>query len=416
MQFPTNILLIDDDVAFGEVFAEGMTDRGCACRTYTSPAELTDADWQWADFAVVDLQLGDDHDGPQLLRRSFAAGPMPDLVLVSGFDPVVLDIAARAAADIGYRVAAALPKPISLVRLTEVLREAKLPRTETASRTDRLVTAEDLRQALARDEISIVYQPQIALVSGELAGFEVLARWRSPHFGEVSPEHFIALAETSGLIGPLTDSVVDRVAGHVAAWNGDTFPARISINLSGSLLDDDELVGRLVRAVRRHGLFPERFVFELTETAATSLRGRPLETLARMRLAGFGLSLDDFGTGENRFERLLDAPITELKLDRRFATEVMKPHGRKIVRGLVALAHSLGAICVAEGIETEEQIREFHEAGCDVGQGWCLGRPLCVSSFASTAPDRGSGDHLPGFNPDFVIAHGGAHSHPGRRG
>ena len=276
------------------------------------------------------------------------------------------------------------------------------------------MTADDLRQALARDEISVVYQPQIALVSGELAGVEVLARWRSPLFGDVSPERFIALAETSGQIGLLTDMVVDQVAGNVAAGKGDAFPARISINLSGSLLDDDTLVGRLIATVRRHGLAPERFVFELTETAATCLRGCALETLARLRLAGFGLSLDDFGTGENRFERLLDAPITELKLDRRFAGDVMKPHGRKIVRGLVALAHSLGAICVAEGIETEEQLREFHEAGCDVGQGWCLGRPLRVSSFASAAAYPGSPRHLLRLNPNLVLVHGGAHSNLGR--
>ena len=114
MPFLTNILLVDDDAAFGEALAEGMTDRGYACRSFTSPDELTSADWQWADFAIVDLQLGDDRDGPQLLRRSFAVGAMPDLILVSGFDPIVLDVAARAAADIGYRVAAALAKPISL--------------------------------------------------------------------------------------------------------------------------------------------------------------------------------------------------------------------------------------------------------------------------------------------------------------
>ncbi|HJS10497.1 EAL domain-containing response regulator [Sphingopyxis sp.] len=416
MQYPTNILLIDDDAAFGDVLAEGLIDRGCDCRVFTSPGELTGADWQWADFAIVDLQLGDDRDGPQLLRRSFSADATPALILVSGFDPMVLDAAARAVADIGYQVAAALPKPISIDRLTEVVRETQMHRTEAVAMTAPLVTADDLRQALARKEISVVYQPQVALGTGDLAGFEVLARWYSPRLGEVSPELFVSLAEASGLIGLLTGLIVDQVAETAAQWTGDRVPPNFSINLSGSLLDEIDLVDRLVSTVRRHGLPPERIVFELTETATASLRGCALETLTRLRLAGFGLSLDDFGTGENRFERLLDAPITELKLDRRFAAEVVKPHGMRIVRGLAALAHSLGAICVAEGIETEEQLRAFHDAGCDVGQGWCLGRPLSLQAIGSATSSRQSSHHLQELNPNAVTIHHGAYSYLGSRG
>jgi EAL domain-containing protein (putative c-di-GMP-specific phosphodiesterase class I) len=381
MQYSANILLIDDDAAFGEALAEGLIDRGCDCRAFTDQEDMMVTDWQWADFAIVDLQLGDDRDGPQLLRRCFNAETMPALILVSGFDPMVLDAAGRVAGDIGYRVAATLPKPISIDHLADVLMQARLPATEPAFRNSFPVNVEDLDEALAREEISVVYQPQIALDSGALVGFEALARWRSPHLGDVSPECFVAVAEASGLIGRLTDMVVDQVSGTVAGWSRGEWPERISINLSGSLLRDDQLVDRLVNMVRHHDLAPQRIVFELTETSAASLRGRALEALTRLRLAGFGLSLDDFGTGENRFERLLDAPITELKLDRRFAHDVTMPHGQRIVRGLAALAHSLGAICVAEGIETEQQLRAFRDAGCDVGQGWCLGHPLSAEAI-----------------------------------
>lgn len=416
MQYPTNILLVDDDAAFGDALAEGLVDRGCDCRVYTNPGELTDADWQWADIAIVDLQLGNDRDGPQLLRRSFSANAIPALILVSGFDPMVLDAAARAVADIGYQVAAAMSKPISIDRLTEVLAETQMLRSEATPGTSPPVTVEDLRQALVQKEISVVYQPQIALDIGDLVGFEALARWHSPHLGEVSPELFIPLAEASGLIGPLTDLITDQIFGLAAQWKGDRNAPSFSINLSGCLLNDTGLVDRFISAVRRNVLAPDRIIFELTETSTESLRGCALETLARLRLAGFGLSLDDFGTGENRFERLLDAPITELKLDRRFATEVVKPHGRRIVRGLAALAHSLGAICVAEGIETEEQLRAFHEAGCDVGQGWCLGRPLSVHAMGSAAGGAQTFEHLRELNPIPVVTHDGAYSYLGGRG
>ncbi len=123
------------------------------------------------------------------------------------------------------------------------------------------------------------------------------------------------------------------------------------------------------------GEWRERVTFELTETAAAQLSGVALESLVRLRLAGFGLSLDDFGAGQNRFDRLIDAPITELKLDRSFAEKVETEAGARIVRGLAAFAHALGARCVAEGIETEAQRTAFRDTGCDVGQGWLLGRP-----------------------------------------
>ena len=372
------ILIIDDDPDFIALLAEGLTDRGHRCRAENDARRLRPDDWAWADLAIVDLQLGQGEDGPRILRRLRALKAQPRIVLVSGFDVLVLAAAARAASDMGYAVAGAFSKPIAINALVSaVAAPAPTPRS-SGVRGRAPVTASDLIRGLDGHEITVVFQPKVTLSNGAFAGFEVLARWSSPVLGEVSADRFVAAAEAFGLAERFTAAVISRAMRAASAWDAVGFSPPISLNLSAGLLEADGLVDRLLDQITRFGIAPAQITFELTETAAMSMRGRALEAVTRLRLAGFGLSLDDFGMGENRFERLLGLPLTEVKLDRRFAQLVTKPHGRRLVGGLTALVHGLGASCVAEGIEDQAQLKAFRAAGCDVGQGWRLSRPLAA--------------------------------------
>lgn len=380
-------LIVDDDPEFAALLAEGLADRGHPCRVENDASRLAASDWTWADLAVVDLQLGRGQDGPQILRRMRPLKARPRIVLVSGFDLMVLAAASRAVVEMGYEVAGAFAKPVAIEALASAV--AAEPVCDPQPARKRVpVSANDLLLGLDRHEISVVFQPKVVLADGGCAGFEALARWTSPVLGEVSPDRFVATAEAFGLAGRLTSVVYEQVLKTASAWAAVGFTPPISVNLSAELLQADGLVEALLDQTARFEAPHSQITFELTETAAMPMRGRVLEAVARLRLAGFGLSLDDFGMGENRFERLLGLPLTEVKLDQRFAQLVTKAHGRRLVSGLAALVHSLGAVCVAEGIEDDAQLEAFRSAGCDVGQGWRLSRPMaspaaCVE-FAHT--------------------------------
>lgn len=382
------VLIVDDDPEFATLLAEGLTDRGHPCRAECDPAHLGAGAWAWADLAIVDLQLGRGQDGPQVLRRMRLLKTRPRIILVSGFDVMVLAAASRAAGEMGYEMAGAFAKPVAIGALASAV-AARPVHDPQAIHNRAPVTADDLVQGLDRHEISVAFQPKVTLADGACAGFEALARWSSPVLGEVSPDHFVAAAEAFGLAERLTKAVYTQVLKTASAWAAVGFAPPISVNLSAELLPADGLVEALLDLTARFDAPPGQITFELTETAAMPMRGRALEAVTRLRLAGFGLSLDDFGMGENRFERLLGLPLTEVKLDQRFAQLVTRPHGRRLVSGLAALIRGLGAVCVAEGIEDEAQLRAFRDAGCDIGQGWRLGRPLaaperCVE-FARTS-------------------------------
>lgn len=381
------ILIVDDDSEFASLLAEGLSDRGHTCRTQQDASRLQTRDWIWADIAVVDLQLGQGQDGPRLLRRMRMLKAPPRIALVSGFDAMVLAAVSRAVSDMGYAVAGAFSKPIAIDALVSAVAPPPVC-GRPAVRGRAPVTASALAEGLNRREFSVAFQPKVALDSGDCAGFEALARWTSPILGEVSPDRFVAAAERSGLTARLTMTIYEQALKTASAWAVAGFLPPISVNLSASLLQSDGLVDSILDATDRFGVRCAQITFELTETAAMPMRGRALETVTRLRLAGFGLSLDDFGMGENRFERLLGLPLTEVKLDQRFAQLVTRPHGQRLVAGLAALVHGLGASCVAEGIEDQSQLDAFRRAGCDLGQGWRLGRPMATPSaclaFAET--------------------------------
>ena len=257
--------------------------------------------------------------------------------------------------------------------------------TEVAQR---MMIESDLRQALARGELSIAYQPLFNISTGRLRGFEALARWQHAERGNIEPGVFIQIAEESGLIIELTDFMLLHACRQMAQWHAID-PAladlKLQVNLSGSDLAHSALSERVEHALASSHFNPKQLTLELTENILMQRIDAALATLEALRKLGVSLAIDDFGTGYSSLAYLSSLPIDSLKIDRSFV-HGRRRHGSKdaeIVRAIVSLGATLGKSVVAEGIESVSQLAQLRELGCEHGQGFHLSRPLTVPQAES---------------------------------
>ena len=267
----------------------------------------------------------------------------------------------------------------------------------------------DLRQALADHTLTLAYQPLYDLNSGQLLGFEALARWVHPELGPVSPATFIPIAEESGLITQLTAFVLQAACGHLRQWMSDhpgCDDLSVHVNIAARDLADSQFVSRVQHALSSSGLAPQHLVIELTENILMAQLAAAMTTLRALRDLGVGLSVDDFGTGYSSLSHLAVLPIDSLKIDMSFVRPLRA--GSKeaaVIRAIVLLGKSLDKQVIAEGIETALQKDLLRELGCDVGQGYHLSRPLALDAVGQLLRDlppragQGSGAQ-PGALPE----------------
>ncbi|HET9810792.1 MAG TPA: EAL domain-containing protein [Sphingomicrobium sp.] len=239
-----------------------------------------------------------------------------------------------------------------------------------------------LDEAVDRGEIWIAYQPKVDLKSREIIGAEALARWTHPQKGPISAAEFIAAAEHHDRIGKLTAFMLDRAIAAAAVLNRGSRNFDMSVNLSGRLLSDKALVGRIAILLERHGLHPKHLTLELTETAAIAGSGEALDMLTQLRDLGVNVSIDDYGTGLSTLEYLKKIPAGEIKIDQSFVRSMVENRSERLMVGsTIALAHSLGRQVVAEGVETREVLELLAELECDIAQGYITGRPMSLDAL-----------------------------------
>ena len=235
---------------------------------------------------------------------------------------------------------------------------------------------ESFARALANGKLHLVYQPKVSLRDGRLTRVEALVRWEDDELGPISPSRFVPLAEKHGLIDPLTEWGLRTTLKQWRKWREQGLETRLAFNISAvslQRLDFPDLVERMCRAL---GVPTDRLVLELTEGATQPLV-RLMDTLTRFRIKGMGLAIDDFGTGYSSLLQLRQLPFTEVKIDRCFVVDLPSAHdSRLIVKTIVELAHGLGLVATAEGVETVDQLRCVRELGCDVVQGYLVAQPL----------------------------------------
>ncbi|GAA0508819.1 hypothetical protein Ade02nite_62270 [Paractinoplanes deccanensis] len=246
---------------------------------------------------------------------------------------------------------------------------------------DRLTLLADLRHALRADApddgITLFYQPQIAIATGEMVGVEALLRWRHPERGLVGPEELIRVAEPTPVMRLLTGRVLHEVVAQLAEWRDAGRPIRAAVNVSARDLHAGDIADRVDELLRRYAVPADLLQLEITESALMADPHRVLNTITRLDRMGIAISLDDFGTGYSSLQHLRRLPLAEVKIDRSFVLGMATDRGdAAIVRSVIDLAEALGLRAVAEGVEDERTWRLLAEAGCHAAQGWFHARPM----------------------------------------
>ncbi len=257
--------------------------------------------------------------------------------------------------------------------------------TDTLEEGDetRLTLLAELRSVLAEEGLEVHYQPQIDLRTARVIGVEALVRWRHPIKGWVRPDHFVALAEQAGLIETLTRQVLRTAASDAMTWSALGWDGRLSVNLSAQSLLDRQLDTMILGELSASGLAPQRLTLEITETTMMGDPDRTDEMLRKLNDWGMHIAVDDFGTGYSSLVALQTMPVAELKIDKSFVMDMLDhTHNDTIVRSTIDLAHNLGLSVVAEGVETPAIAARLASLGCDVAQGFGIGKPMPAVDLA----------------------------------
>lgn len=241
---------------------------------------------------------------------------------------------------------------------------------------ERLGLLSELKDAIAKNELLLHYQPKLDLLTGRITGFEALVRWQHPRLGVILPDRFILASEQTGLIGPLTRWVMANALEHARKASPDGPHLPVSVNLSGRLLQDPDLPEMIDDILRSTGSRPEHLMLEITESAISPDTQRAGENLQALAERGVALSIDDFGTGYTSFMSLKNHPVQEIKIDKSFVIRMLtEKKDAMIVRTIIEFAHNFGLSVVAEGVESQEVMDHLSAIGCDMVQGYFISPP-----------------------------------------
>ncbi|WP_228983855.1 bifunctional diguanylate cyclase/phosphodiesterase [Streptomyces sp. DH12] len=344
------------------------------------------------EFAVL-LPTADSTTSAQRVARHLAAA------LSSPLDLDGLTLVLEASAGVAVFPDHALDAEGLLQRADVAMYQAKRDRTgvevyeskRDSNTPDRLGLLGDLRRALDAGDVELHYQPKVRF-DGQVAGLEALVRWVHPERGRVPPDEFIAIAESSGLMPHLTEYVLETALAQVARWRAQGMEVPVAVNVSPRDVHSPGFAGAVAARLARHGVPAGALQLEITEHVLLEDPQRAADTLAALTAHGVKMSLDDFGTGYSSLVHLRRLPVSELKIDRSFVARLaIDTEDAEIVRCTVDLAHSLGLLVVAEGVEDDETWERLRDLGCDAVQGWLVAAAMPPQE--TTAWLRARGEH-----------------------
>lgn len=248
---------------------------------------------------------------------------------------------------------------------------------------DPLTLEIDLHYALKHQELSLVYQPRVSLQSGKIVGAEALLRWHHPKHGTISPAQFIPLAESTGLIEPIGEWVLETACRQLQSWKQAGFtPLQLAVNLSGYQLRRPHLYQRLTQLFLTTAIDPAALELELTESVLIEDFNQAAQRLQKLKMLGVKIAIDDFGTGYSSLSHLHRLPFDTLKLDRSFVRHIhTNAKNKAIADAIISMAHQLKLTVIAEGVETSEELRWLHQHHCDEFQGYLFSQPISLQSF-----------------------------------
>lgn len=338
------------------------------------------------DVVLVDLEMPV-MDGVELIRSIAQKKLTTSVIILSAKDPILISSVGTMAEADGLHVLGTFQKPLlpdalecSLLRF---IHDAKLAQQQV-HHVEQEVTAVELSAALTNGEMTLAFQPKLTVQGLLLRGVEALARWRHPTKGMISPGVFIPLAERHGLIDPLTRNLLEQAFKHKRTWQQYGLRFNLAFNLSPLSLADIDIVDWLCAMADEYEVPFNEVTFEITENALLGELASAIRTLARLRLKGFHIAIDDYGTGFANAQQLSRVPATELKIDRSLVhRSAARPQQKMIFASTVELAKNLNLTTVAEGVETQEDFQIIVDLGVDLVQGFYFSKPLYADDLLS---------------------------------
>ena len=340
---------------------------------------------QAVDIIISDLDMPQ-MDGMEFIRHVGATGRPVSMILSSALDAGLVGAVETMTRAYGIHLLGAIEKPATPAKLAALIRRHQPPPSVRPPVRASIISAQEVLGGLARGEFEPFLQPQVALSDGRLVGFEALARWRHPVWGVVGPASFIGVLEASANIDLLTWQMIERTTAIAAELQLAGHEIAASVNLSLGALAGSQLAEKIMGLVQHSAVDPSNLVLEVTESTAMSDDPRAIEDLARLRMKGFGLSIDDYGTGYSSMQQLARIPFTELKIDRSFVTGASRnAQLRVMLQSSLEMGRRQGLRSVAEGVETRADWDLVRALRCDVAQGWLIARPMEAAQFLTWA-------------------------------
>jgi len=342
------------------------------------------------ELIVCDLDMPK-MDGMEFIRHLAQTDRTISVIIASAQHRSLLASVEKMARAYGVPLLGVIEKPVTLEGLEDLIarREPPKPRPMRGAAAPASFSLEQILIGVRERQFEPYFQPKVGLASDQVVGAEALARWNHPDHGLVGPYAFIAPLEQGRRIDELTMLMLDKAARACATWRDEGVDITVSVNLSLASLTDTTLADQITHTVLSAGLEPRHMILEITETAAMTEIAPALENLNRLRMRGFGLSVDDYGTGFSSLRQLTRVPFTELKIDQGFVTGcAVNSSSRAIVESSIEMSRRLDIKSVAEGVETQGDWDLLKSAGCDVAQGYFIAKPMPDSSLLAFCAAR----------------------------
>jgi EAL domain-containing protein (putative c-di-GMP-specific phosphodiesterase class I)/CheY-like chemotaxis protein len=339
------------------------------------------------DVAVIDLALPG-MDGLELIRHLAAMKCRARLIVVGAQSSNLMFSVETMAQAYGFELLGALTKPVSAARLQALLENYVPPRLASSEEKGPSFTFTDVGVGMQAGQFEPFFQPKIELETGQVKGLEAFARWRHPEHGVLGPGSFIDALEQSNRIDFLDWSMIEKSVKACRGFHDQGIPITISINLAPETLAHPAFMQQISACVGRHRVMPDYITFEMPESSVLTTDPSFLERLVRLRMAGYGLAIDDYGTGRSNLQLLARIPFSELKIDRSFVDGASKKRALgTVLSSCLGLARSLDRMSVAVGVETKQDWDFLQGLGCTYAQGYHIASPMEAAAFPGWLED-----------------------------